>query len=144
MLRLRHIPTGDVYGWNKDMAKQPDMEEFDDEDPNAEVPQTEKTNPVQGKPPKSVVGDDATAVMDEAIRKAAEQGETEVTTAETSGVAEDEAEPEEYILVDEAGVPVLDTEGNQIPTDAEGNQLNAEQVPATPEPPEEPKKKGKR
>lgn len=34
--RLRHVDTGAVYGWNRDMAVLPYLEEFDDEEPSTE------------------------------------------------------------------------------------------------------------
>lgn len=80
MKRLRHIPTGDVYGWNYEMAKQPDMEEFDDEDPNAEFEKVQKTPSVNGQPPVTVVGDDPQEVMDRSIQAAAQDGLTSVVS----------------------------------------------------------------
>src|SRR5262245_1453120 len=106
--RLRHVDTGEVFGWNHEMAKLPELEEFDDEDPDAEFERVKKTPDVRGRVTGTVVGDQP---PDADVLAAASKGEAaldvEEVTEEVTADEEEGSAAEEYYLADDDGEPIL-------------------------------------
>jgi hypothetical protein len=133
MVKRLKDASGFVYGWNHEMAKNPDLTEFDDEDENAQFEPTAKTPDVRGQQPPvmmpTIVGD---LPQDQAAREAAAVALATSAATEGQAALDDGVTPEVtpadedagYIMVDENGDPILDANGNEIPSDADGNPLD--------------------